>query len=60
MTLDKAIELLRKDLDYMGSVDISDLNESQALGIEALERLQLLRLNFSYLPLRLLPSETKK
>lgn len=60
MNLEKAIELLQQDLDDPGSVDISDLNKAQELGIEALKRWKERHdrcpndINF------LLPTETEK
>lgn len=60
ITINKAIELLEKDLDNPGSVDIMDLNQAQKLGIEALKAYaQARRLG---LPLRCgqLPGETKE
>jgi len=60
ITIEKAIELLKQDLNDPGSVDIMDLNEAQALGIEALKRVQLLRSNFNELGLAQLPGETEE
>lgn len=40
MTIDQAIELLRRDIDNPGSADIQDLNEAEQLGIEALKRVK--------------------
>lgn len=42
MTIDEAIEILRKDLANPGSISIEDLNEAEQLGIEALKRLKAL------------------
>jgi hypothetical protein len=43
ISLDEAIKLLQKYIDDPGSVDILDLNKAEALGIEALKRLQFIR-----------------
>jgi len=59
MKLDEAIELLQKDLDDPGCVDIMDLNKAQELGVEALRQIQKGRVGgFPYFNL-LLPGETK-
>ena len=59
MTIDKAIEILRNDIDSPGSVAIEDINEAEQLGIEALHRCQELKkytARDAYIPL---PGETK-
>jgi len=58
--LEKAIELLQKDLDDPGSVDIMDLNEAQALGIEALKRFRQNRNFKADIDLSPLPGEIKE
>jgi len=58
MTLPKAIELLKKDLDDPGSVDIMDLNKAQAIAIEAVKRVQQQRDLCHLWTKTLLPGET--
>ena len=59
MKIEKAIELLQKDLDGPGSVDISNLNEAQELGIEALKEKKAMCAVLVGLGKSLLPGETK-
>lgn len=59
MNLEKAIELLQKDLDDPGSVDILDLNQAQELGIEASKLILRLRRGWLGSCLQELPGETK-
>ena len=59
MTINKAIEILQQDLDDPGSVDISDLNTAQQLGIEALKREKEWRQRYEPLNPQLLPGETE-
>uniref|UniRef100_A0A6M3M4M5 Uncharacterized protein n=1 Tax=viral metagenome TaxID=1070528 RepID=A0A6M3M4M5_9ZZZZ len=58
MTLTKAIELLQRDLDDPGSVDILDLNKAQEWGIEALKRVKEGRQQGLRIYIDLLPGET--
>ena len=60
MTIETAIKLLQKDLDDPGSVDITDLNRAQELGIKALERFRNLRAADHFVGLPLLKGETAK
>ena len=59
MNLPKATELLQQDLDYPGSVDISDLNQAQELGIEALKQIQISRTRPVPYNIAPLPGETE-
>lgn len=59
MKLTTVIDLLQKDLDDPGSVDIMDLNKAQAIAIEAVNRCQEFRKYTTpgvYMPL---PGETE-
>jgi len=60
ITLKRAIELLQKDLDDPGSVDILDLNHAQKMGIEALKRVAFLKQYEAYYVGGLLPGETEE
>lgn len=57
MKATEATELLQKDLDDPGSVDIRDLNKAQELGIEALKSVKLSRFIFPDVEVGLLPGE---
>jgi len=59
MKLQKAIELLRKDIKYPGSVAIEDVNKAEELGIKALKRIQNARAIGHAVPAELLPGETE-
>jgi len=59
MKLEKAKELLQQDLDDPGCVDITDLNEAQRLGIEAMKRLFWIRTRGYRNLTELLPGETE-
>ena len=58
MTLDKAIELLRRDLDDPGSLDNRELKKARNLGIEALKHHKKLRDAHPYSNYKILPGET--
>lgn len=60
MNLLKAKQLLQRDLDDPGSVDISDLNQAQELGIEALKRIQAYRQDMNPQWFEPLPGETSE
>lgn len=60
MKLEKAIKLLQLDLNDPGSVAIEDLNEAQALGIEALKRIKECRLADYMIREDLLDGETEE
>ncbi|MBA7590973.1 hypothetical protein ES708_33118 [subsurface metagenome] len=60
MNLQKAIELVRQDIDDPGSVDITDLNQAQEVLIEARKCLIVARLRKESAWGSLLPSETKE
>ena len=59
MTIDEAKRLLKQDIDDTGSVDIMDLFKAEALGIEALKRLQSYRRHQLAYGVALLPGETE-
>lgn len=59
MNIHKAIELLQKDLDDPGCVDILDLNKAQELGIEALKWRKLMKKDYGSWCGPLLPGETE-
>lgn len=59
MKIDEASKLLQQDLGDPGSVDICDLNKAQALGIEALIRVEDDRLCGRVNISSWLPGETK-
>jgi len=60
MTIEKAIELIQQDLDDPGSVDIMDLREAHLLCIEAMKRLQDMRISPCTTADETLPGETKE
>jgi hypothetical protein len=60
MTIEKAIELLQKDLDDPGSVDILDLNHAQELAIEALGFIKRHSAFLHLSDITPLPGETKE
>jgi len=60
MKLEEAIELMQKDIDNPGSVDILDLYKAEGLGIEALKRIQKERLLGNIHPNDSLKGETKE
>ena len=59
MTIDEAIKLLNKDIDDPGSVDIMNVNKAEELAIEALKRLEAIRLRDPIEALTKLPGETE-
>lgn len=59
MTIDKAIKLLRTDIDTPGEVDILDVHKAEELGIEALKSVKHSRSIFPDVEVDLLPGETK-
>jgi len=60
MRLTKAKELLKRDIDDPGSVDIMDLNKAEELGIEALKQFELHRRHKISYFMQLLPGETEE
>ena len=60
MQIDEAIHLLQQDLDDPVSVDISELNKAEELGIEALKEVICLRSTYRTVVRPLLPGETRK
>ena len=60
MTLEKAIEILDRYYTLHFDVPLAELNEAATLGIEALKRIQNLRLLYFDPPRELLPGETKE
>jgi len=60
MKIERAIDLLQLDLDEPGSVPVEDLNEAQALGIEALKRRQHYRFSAIKYIVEPLPGEDQR
>lgn len=60
MTTDKAIELLEWCIETGGRRDNDAIVEAQKLGIEALKRLELLRICLGDLAAEKLPGETEE
>jgi hypothetical protein len=59
MTIDKAIEILQEDLNHLQEERSPAVNGALKLGIEALNRLKVLRLVINVPYTDLLPGETK-
>lgn len=60
MKLEEAIANLRKDIDDPGSIAIEDVNKAEEIGIEALKRIEDLRVNKVFRAGILLPGETEE
>ncbi len=59
MTIDEAIKILRDDIAEPGSRAIEDINEAEALSIEALKLVEEWRRGRYFTASYLLPGETK-
>lgn len=60
MTIDKAIKILSGDMSDIRILEVPDFIGAQNLGIEALKRLRINRINNTFYVHQLLPGETEK